>query len=82
MKNTPRAYCVQADFGLLFPRMDAFVVHGGLGTTVEAMRMRKPVAVTGILLFDQRFWGQVVYEKGIGPKPVHVSRFVTVWLQV
>jgi UDP:flavonoid glycosyltransferase YjiC (YdhE family) len=33
--------------------MDAFVVHGGLGTTVEALRMKKPVAVTGILLMDQ-----------------------------
>ena len=40
----------RADFGLLFQRMDAFIVHGGLGTTVEAMRMKKPVAVTGILL--------------------------------
>ena len=41
----------RADFGLLFKEMDAFVVHGGLGTTVEAMRMRKPVAVTWALFF-------------------------------
>jgi len=65
----------RADFGVLFKRMDAFVVHGGLGTTVEAMRMKKPVAVTGILLFDQRFWGAVVHQKGIGPPPVHVDLF-------
>ena len=32
-----------ADFGVLFQQMDAFVVHGGLGTTVEALRMKKPV---------------------------------------
>ena len=37
----------RADFGLLFREMDAFVVHGGLGTTVEALRMRKPTVVTG-----------------------------------
>ena len=43
--------------GVLFRHVDAFVVHGGLGTTVEALRMKKPVAVTGTLLMDQRFWG-------------------------
>ena len=64
-----------ADFGALFPRIDAFVVHGGLGTTVEALRTRKPVAVTGILLMDQRFWGDVVHQLGVGPEPVHVDAF-------
>ena len=57
--------------------MDAFVVHGGLGTTVEALRMRKPTVVTGILLMDQRFWGLVCHEKGCGPKPVHVEMLLT-----
>ena len=65
----------RADFGVLFKRMDAFIVHGGLGTTVEAMRMKKPIAVTGILLFDQRFWGAVVHAKGLGPPPVHIDLF-------
>lgn len=65
----------RADFGVLFQHMDAFVVHGGLGTTVEALRMRKPVCVTGILLLDQRFWGQVCYDKGVGPMPVHIDAF-------
>ena len=55
--------------------MDAFVVHGGLGTTVEALRMRKPVAVTGILLMDQRFWGKVCFDKGVGPEPKHIDEF-------
>ena len=39
----------RADFGVLFREMDAFVVHGGLGTTVEALRMRKPTVVTPTL---------------------------------
>lgn len=72
-----------ADFGVLFRQIDAFVVHGGLGTTVEALRMKKPVAVTGILLFDQRFWGFVCAEKGVGPMPVHVEKFkaiATAWV--
>ena len=25
--------------------------------------------------FDQRFWGNVVFEKGIGPPPVHIDLF-------
>jgi len=64
-----------ADFGELFPQMDAFVVHGGLGSTVEALRTRKPVGVTGILLFDQRFWGSVCEEKGVGPPPQTLVQF-------
>ena len=28
-------------------------MHGGLGTTVEALRNKKPTTVTGVLLFDQ-----------------------------
>lgn len=35
--------------------------------------MRKPVAVTGVLLFDQRFWGSTCFEKGIGLRPVFIE---------
>eukprot|EP00811_Abedinium_folium_P007820 NODE_17216_length_955_cov_4.411836.p1 GENE.NODE_17216_length_955_cov_4.411836~~NODE_17216_length_955_cov_4.411836.p1 ORF type:complete len:227 (+),score=64.69 NODE_17216_length_955_cov_4.411836:72-752(+) len=65
----------KADFGTLFKEMDCFIVHGGLGTTVEALRLRKPCVVTGPLLLDQRFWGNVCFEKGVGPKPVHIDHF-------
>ena len=58
-----------ADFGSLFPQLDAFIVHGGLGTTVEAIRTRKPVAVTGILLMDQRFWADVVCRSSSARSP-------------
>lgn len=37
--------------------------------------MRKPVAVTGVLLMDQRFWGMVCNEKKVGPPPVHIEPF-------
>ena len=37
--------------------------------------MRKPVAVTGILLMDQRFWGKVCFDKGVGPEPKHIDEF-------
>ena len=64
-----------ADFGQLFPLMDAFVVHGGLGTTAEAMRCGKPVAVTGVLHQDQRLWGRMVERSRVGPPPCHIDTF-------
>lgn len=30
---------------------------------------------TGVLLMDQRFWGQRLHEMGIGPPPIHISNF-------
>jgi hypothetical protein len=65
----------RADFGKLFKFMDFFIIQGGLGTTVEALRMKKPVAVSGPLLLDQRFWGQVCFDKGVGPEPTEINRF-------
>jgi len=66
-----------ADFGLLFQEMDCFVVHGGLGTTVEALRLKKPCMVSGPLLLDQRFWGGVCFAKGVGPEMQHIDDFPT-----
>lgn len=71
----------KADFGVLFDQMDCFIVHGGLGTTVEALRRHKPVAVTGVLLMDQRFWGGVCEQKGVGPAPVHIDEFPEVCVE-
>eukprot|EP00928_Gymnodinium_smaydae_P018297 TRINITY_DN16972_c0_g1_i1.p1 TRINITY_DN16972_c0_g1~~TRINITY_DN16972_c0_g1_i1.p1 ORF type:complete len:1074 (-),score=193.09 TRINITY_DN16972_c0_g1_i1:69-2945(-) len=65
----------RADFGVLFAQMDCFVVHGGLGTTVEALRIGKPICVTGPLLLDQRFWGSVCASKNVGPEYVHIDDF-------
>ncbi|GBG28758.1 Sterol 3-beta-glucosyltransferase [Hondaea fermentalgiana] len=64
-----------APFGRLFPLMDAIVAHGGLGTTGEAIMAGVPVIITGVMLFDQRFWGSRCHDLGIGPFPVHVSKF-------
>ena len=63
------------DFGQMFQHIDAFVVHGGLGTTAEAMRCGKPVAITGVLHLDQRVWGKMVHREGCGPMPCHIGRF-------
>jgi len=68
----------RAPFDILFREMDVFIIHGGLGTTVDALRMHKPVAVTGVLLMDQRFWGKVCNDKGVGPPPMHIDDFPTI----
>lgn len=39
---------------------------------MEALRTRKPVMISGTLLFDQRFWGRVCEERGVGPKAEHI----------
>jgi len=62
-----------APFGLLFERLDALCVHGGLGTTAEAMRAGIPTTVVGVLLMDQRFWGMQCEKLGIGAPMVHIA---------
>eukprot|EP01123_Difflugia_compressa_P010658 TRINITY_DN3966_c0_g1_i1.p1 TRINITY_DN3966_c0_g1~~TRINITY_DN3966_c0_g1_i1.p1 ORF type:complete len:354 (+),score=65.46 TRINITY_DN3966_c0_g1_i1:46-1062(+) len=71
-----------APFGRLFPRLDCIIIHGGLGTTAEALRVGVPVIVTGVLLMDQRFWGRRVFELGVGPEPVHISNFPSVCVEL
>ncbi len=53
----------------LFPRMAAVVHHGGAGTTAAGLRAGIPSVIVPFGA-DQPFWGQRVYELGIGPKPI------------
>lgn len=62
-----------APFGLLFDHLDGLCVHGGLGTTAEAMRAGLPTTVVGVLLMDQRFWGMQCHKLGIGHQMVHIA---------
>jgi UDP:flavonoid glycosyltransferase YjiC (YdhE family) len=58
-----------APFSWLFPRVAAVVHHGGAGTTSAAFRAGVPSIV--IPFFgDQPFWGHLVAELGVGPKPI------------
>jgi sterol 3beta-glucosyltransferase len=64
-----------APFGLLFTKCDALCVHGGLGTTAEAMRTGIPATVVGVLLMDQRFWGMQCEKLGIGSTMIHIGQW-------
>jgi sterol 3beta-glucosyltransferase len=53
----------------LFPRMAAVVHHGGAGTTAAALRAGVPSLAIPFFA-DQPFWGRMVYDKGVGAKPI------------
>ena len=53
----------------LFPRVAAVVHHGGSGTTAAGLHAGKPTVICPFIA-DQPFWGQVVYERGVGPQPI------------
>ncbi|CAM9274599.1 unnamed protein product, partial [Phaeothamnion confervicola] len=55
----------------LFPRMGAVVHHGGAGTTAAGLKYGKPTMICPFF-GDQHFWGQMVYDRGCGPKPVPI----------
>jgi sterol 3beta-glucosyltransferase len=59
--STPHAW--------LFPRVAAVVHHGGAGTTASGLRAGVPSIVIPFN-FDQPFWGQRVYDLGVGPAPI------------
>mmetsp|Transcript_16909 Transcript_16909/g.21623 ORF Transcript_16909/g.21623 Transcript_16909/m.21623 type:complete len:429 (+) Transcript_16909:1-1287(+) len=61
-----------APFSRLFPLVDFVLMHGGLGTTAECLQAGVPCMVSGVLLLDQRFWGQRVHDSGVAPPPVHM----------
>ena len=53
----------------LFPRVSTVVHHGGAGTTAAGLRAGKPTIVCPFL-GDQPFWGRIVEQVGVGPKPI------------
>lgn len=59
----------ETDHGSLFPKMAGIVHHGGSGTTHTAAKAGIPQFILP-QFYDQYFWGNSIYKKGIGPKPV------------
>lgn len=60
----------------LFPRVSAIVHHGGVGTLSAGLHAGKPTWIIPCI-FDQFFFGEKVFEWGVGPQPlakVHFNR--------
>eukprot|EP00897_Mesotaenium_endlicherianum_P000869 jgi/Mesen1/10783/ME000091S10300 len=57
----------------LFQRCSAVVHHGGAGTTAAGIAAGKPTLVVPFF-GDQHIWGQLVAEKGLGARPIAVTR--------
>ncbi|MDQ4139363.1 MAG: glycosyltransferase [Bacteroidota bacterium] len=63
-------------YQLLLPRVKAMVHHGGIGTTALCLNAGKPMFICPVIypLGDQNFWGNQVYKKGVGIKPIPLSK--------
>ncbi|XP_075495112.1 sterol 3-beta-glucosyltransferase UGT80B1-like isoform X2 [Primulina tabacum] len=57
----------------LFPQCSAVVHHGGAGTTATGLRAGCPTTIVPFF-GDQFFWGERVYQKGLGPAPIPISQ--------
>lgn len=70
-KKLPETVCMIGSIPhqWLFPKMSAVVHHGGVGTTAAGLWAGVPAIITPFM-GDQPFWGQRVYELGVGPRPI------------
>jgi sterol 3beta-glucosyltransferase len=56
-------------YGWLLPRTVGIVHHGGFGTTGAGLRAGIPALVIPHIA-DQFYWGQKIYDLGVGPRPI------------
>ena len=69
MRVPPTVYSAGAmPHDWLFDQAAAIVHHGGFGTTAAGLRSGAPSIVIPHII-DQYYWGQRVFELGVGPKP-------------
>ncbi|TFH38705.1 MAG: glycosyltransferase [ANME-2 cluster archaeon] len=72
--NSELIYFVsQISYDWIFPKMYAVIQHGGCGTTHLAI---KYACATMIIphFMDQFVWDKIIFDMGIGPKGVSISR--------
>ncbi|MBW1846954.1 MAG: glycosyltransferase, partial [Deltaproteobacteria bacterium] len=63
----------QIPYDWIFPKMYAVLHHGGAGTTHLAIKYG---CATMIIphMFDQFDWDKIIFDMGVGPKGVKISR--------
>lgn len=66
LPDHPRSYIAKTiNHEWLFPRCQAAIIHGGVGTTAAALKAKLPVIVASIFA-DQPFWGKLIERRGLG----------------
>ena len=60
----------------LFPQMAGVIHHGGAGTTAAALRAGVPSMIVAHM-GDQPYWGQRVYDLGVGATPLRRHTLTT-----
>ena len=60
----------------LFPRVQAVIHHGGAGTTAAGLRAGVPSVIVPFH-GDQPFWGRLIADLGVGPKPIPRKKLTT-----
>jgi UDP:flavonoid glycosyltransferase YjiC (YdhE family) len=66
-------------FDWLFPKIQAAIHHGGLGTTAAALSAGIP-SVTIPFGLDQPFWARTLHQLGVAGKPLDPNRLTTALL--
>jgi len=66
-------------FDWLFPKVQAAIHHGGLGTTASALSAGIPSIIIPFGL-DQPFWARTIHQHGAATKPLDPNRLTTAQL--
>ena len=63
----------QIPYDWIFPKMYAVIHHGGAGTTHLAIKYGCATMIIPHIV-DQFVWDKIIYDMGVGPKGVKISR--------
>lgn len=74
LKYSDRIYVISdVPHSILFPKVKATVIHGGIGTCRASMMAGKPIFVIPFM-GDQEFWGLQIHKIGLGPRPIKLKK--------
>ncbi len=83
LQGNDNLYIIDAPIphSLIFPKCDAVIHHGGAGTTHSVGRAGKPQMVLPLII-DQHYWGNRVFQLGVGPDRVKISKISKKQLEI